>query len=112
MRADRGTGFDQMRLGQIEPRAQRRQQAFAIRGRIVTVASLFAVGTLAVMLWAPTVGSTSISLAKVFDRSIPWEENVDAQIFFIARLPRVLSGAIVGARVDRPRTRSRSLRRG
>jgi len=68
-----------------------------IRLRIVTVVTLFAIGTVTVVLWAPTVGSTSISLAKAFDRSIPWEENVDAQIFFVARLPRVLSGALVGA---------------
>src|SRR4030095_9904890 len=51
----------------------------------------------AVMLWAPTVGSTTISLTRAFDRSIPWESNVDAQIFFVARLPRVLAGALVGA---------------
>ena len=68
-----------------------------IRRRMVTVVALFAMGTIAVVLWAPTVGSTSISLAKAFDRSIPWDENVDAQIFFVARLPRVLSGALVGA---------------
>ncbi len=29
--------------------------------------------------------------------SIPFEQNVDAQIFFVARLPRVLAGALVGA---------------
>lgn len=68
-----------------------------IRRRIVTVVALFALGAIAVVLWAPTVGSTGISLAKAFDRSIPWDENVDAQIFFVARLPRVLSGALVGA---------------
>ena len=68
-----------------------------IRRRMVTIVSLFAIGTVAVVLWAPTVGSTSISLTKAFDGSIPWEENVDAQIFFVARLPRVLSGALVGA---------------
>ncbi len=68
-----------------------------IRLRIVTVVTLFAIGTIAVVLWAPTVGSTSISLTRAFDDSIPWEENVDAQIFFVARLPRVLSGALVGA---------------
>ena len=49
------------------------------------------------MIWAPTVGSTPISLARAFDRSIPWDDNVDAQIFFVARLPRVLAGALVGA---------------
>ncbi len=64
---------------------------------MITIVSLFAIGTVAVVLWAPTVGSTSISLTKAFDGSIPWEENVDAQIFFVARLPRVLSGALVGA---------------
>jgi iron complex transport system permease protein len=68
-----------------------------IRRRIVVVISGFALFTIAVMLWAPTVGSTPISLAKAFDRSIPWESNVDAQIFFVARLPRVIAGALVGA---------------
>ena len=68
-----------------------------IRRRIVVVTSGFALFTVAVMLWAPTVGSTPISLAKAFDRSIPWDANVDAQIFFVARLPRVIAGALVGA---------------
>lgn len=68
-----------------------------IRGRIVSVIAGFAVLTAAVMLWAPTVGTTSISLARAFDRSIAWDANVDAQIFFVARLPRVLAGALVGA---------------
>ena len=43
------------------------------------------------------MGSTPISLARAFDPSIPLADNVDAQIFFVARLPRVLSGALVGA---------------
>ena len=68
-----------------------------VRRRILTVVFAFAVGAIAVVMWAPTVGSTHISLARAFDRSIPWAENVDAQIFFVARLPRVLAGAIVGA---------------
>ena len=69
----------------------------SIRRRIITVVAAFAVFAIAVMLWAPTIGSTSISLSRAFDRSIPWESNVDAQIFFVARLPRVLAGALVGA---------------
>jgi len=68
-----------------------------IRRRVVIVISTFAAVAAAVMLWAPTVGSTSISLSRAFDRSIPWDANVDAQIFFVARLPRVLAGALVGA---------------
>jgi iron complex transport system permease protein len=69
----------------------------SIRRRIFTIIAACAVVTVAVLLWAPTVGSTSISLARAFDRSIPWADNVDAQIFFVARLPRVLAGALVGA---------------
>lgn len=51
----------------------------------------------AVVIVAPVVGSTHISLARVFDRTIPFRDNLDAQIFFIARLPRVVAAALVGA---------------
>lgn len=68
-----------------------------IRRRLFLVLAAYAVFTVAVLLWAPTVGTTSISLIKAFDRGIPWDANVDAQIFFVARLPRVLAGALVGA---------------
>ena len=56
-------------------------------------------GTLAAgaCLLAPLVGSTQISLPAVFDRSIPYADNIDAQIFFVARLPRVLAAALVGS---------------
>ena len=55
-------------------------------------------GALAVMvcLTAPLVGSTAIHLSRVFDRTIPFADNVDAQVFFVARLPRVLAAALVG----------------
>ena len=68
-----------------------------IRARLAT--TIAAYGALAVVtcLLAPLVGSTPISLSRVFDRSIPFVENVDAQIFFVARMPRVLAGAVVGA---------------
>jgi ABC-type Fe3+-siderophore transport system permease subunit len=65
--------------------------------RLAATLSVFAVVTLATIVLAPAVGSTRISLARAFDRSIPWVDNVDAQIFFIARLPRVLAGALVGS---------------
>lgn len=56
-------------------------------------------GLLAVtaILTAPLVGSTQVSLRRAFDRSIPFSDNIDAQIFFIARLPRTLAGALVGS---------------
>jgi iron complex transport system permease protein len=49
------------------------------------------------ILLAPLVGSTPISLRTVFDSSIPYTANTDAQIFFVARLPRVLAAALVGS---------------
>ena len=49
------------------------------------------------LIVAPTLGSTPISLRRAFDPSIPWADNIDAQIFFVARLPRVLAGALVGS---------------
>ena len=56
-------------------------------------------GTLAVAacLFAPLAGSTRIQLGRVLDRSVPYADNIDAQIFFVARLPRVLAAALVGS---------------
>ena len=65
--------------------------------RVATTTTVFGVLALATCLMAPLVGSTSISLARVFDSSIPFADNVDAQIFWVARMPRVLAGALVGA---------------
>src|SRR5262245_64821903 len=68
-----------------------------VRGRLMTILVGYGALALAACLLAPLVGSTHISLARAFDRSIPFADNVDAQIFFVARLPRVISGALVGA---------------
>ncbi len=57
----------------------------------------FGGGAFLACLLAPLVGSTPIRLAEVFDASTPFADNVSAQIFFVARLPRVLAGALVGA---------------
>jgi iron complex transport system permease protein len=65
-----------------------RRLAFSIIG--------FGALALAACLLAPLAGSTRISLRNVFDRSMPFVDNVDAQIFFVARLPRVVAAAIVG----------------
>jgi iron complex transport system permease protein len=66
--------------------------------RRVTVA-VVGFGALAVgaLLLAPLAGSTSISLRRALDPGIPFADNVDAQIFFVARLPRTLAGALVGS---------------
>ena len=68
-----------------------------IRRRLAVTVLAFGSVALAAMLLAPVAGSTRISLSRVFDRSVPFAENVDAQIFFVARMPRVLAAAVVGA---------------
>jgi iron complex transport system permease protein len=69
----------------------------SIRGRIVTVVLTFGGGALLTILVAPLIGSTPISLRRAWDWSVPFSDNPDAQIFFIARLPRTLAGALVGS---------------
>jgi iron complex transport system permease protein len=68
-----------------------------LRRRLAVSLTLFGALALAACIFAPLVGSTPIRLTRVFDRSIPFADNVDAQIFFVARLPRVLAAALVGA---------------
>lgn len=65
--------------------------------RLATTFAIFGSLALAAIVLAPLVGSTPISLRRAFDFNIPFADNVDAQIFFIARLPRTLAGALVGA---------------
>jgi iron complex transport system permease protein len=68
-----------------------------IRRRIALTWFGFGAGAIAVCLCAPLIGSTSVDFGRVFDRSIPFADNIDAQIFFVARLPRVIAGAMVGS---------------
>src|SRR5438552_9060323 len=68
-----------------------------VRARLTSVVCAYGALPLGACLAAPLIGSTHISLARAFDRSVPFADNVDAQIFFVARMPRVLTGAIVGS---------------
>jgi ABC-type Fe3+-siderophore transport system permease subunit len=68
-----------------------------IRRRLFVSTSAFGLLAAAALVCAPLVGSTSISLRRAFDTSIPFADNADAQILFVARLPRTLAGALVGA---------------
>ena len=67
-----------------------------VRQRIVVASAGFGSLAVAAIALAPLVGSTTISLRRAFDFSQPFADNVDAQIFFIARLPRVVGAALVG----------------
>ena len=68
-----------------------------IRSRLALTIAGFGALAIVTCVVAPLVGSSSISLRRALDSSIPFATNVDAQILFIARLPRVLAGALVGA---------------
>jgi iron complex transport system permease protein len=72
-------------------------QRTPVRQRLLWAIAGFGAVAVAACLFAPLVGSTHISLAAAFDRSIPYADNIDAQIFFVARLPRVLAAALVGS---------------
>jgi iron complex transport system permease protein len=54
------------------------------------------VAMLAAIVLAPFIGSTPIEFSRVFSSDLPLADNVDAQIFLIARLPRALAAALVG----------------
>ncbi len=69
----------------------------AIGSRFAVSIGGFGLLALVAVVAAPLVGSTHISLSRAFDPSIPFADNVDAQIFFVARLPRTLAGALVGS---------------
>ncbi len=68
-----------------------------MRRRTAVAIAAFAAVALAVCIGAPLVGTTPISLRRALDRSIPFADNLDAQVFFVARLPRVIAGALVGS---------------
>ena len=68
-----------------------------IRRRVVVAVTGFGALMMAAIVVAPLIGPTPVDLARAFDRSTPMSENVDAQILFVARLPRTLAGALVGA---------------
>ena len=69
----------------------------SVRSRVVGWTFVFGALALAALAGAPLLGTTRISLARAFSRTLPFADNVDAQIFFIARLPRVLAAALVGS---------------
>jgi len=68
-----------------------------LRWRFVVLPAVFGATAIAVCLIAPLIGPTPISWRAVIDPTIPFANNVDAQIFFIARLPRTMAGALVGS---------------
>lgn len=61
------------------------------------IISLFFILFLITLVVAPLIGPTQIDLFKALSGDIPFTENVDANILFLARLPRIFLGAVTGA---------------
>jgi iron complex transport system permease protein len=55
-----------------------------------------AIAAVITVVLAPFIGQTPLQFGRVFSTSLPFADNVDAQIFFLARLPRSLAAALVG----------------
>lgn len=62
--------------------------------RVVGSFALLLLGVLAV---APMIGPTKIDLVKALTSDLAFSDNVDANILFLARLPRILLAAVTGA---------------
>lgn len=92
MPADAGAASRKREIGVTPVRGP-----LGIRSRMATTSAGAIALAAAAVLVAPLFGSTHISITRAFDWSVPWAANVDAQIFFVARLPRVLAAALVGS---------------
>lgn len=66
-----------------------------LRRGISTAVFCLVAAVIAVMA-APFIGPTPLSFGAVFSTHLPFADNTDAQIFFLARLPRALAAALVG----------------
>src|SRR5262245_9960687 len=79
------------------PLRARSDQPALLRQRLLWTVAGFGTLAAAALIVAPLVGSAPIHLGAALDRSIPYADNIDAQIFFVARLPRVLAAGLVGS---------------
>jgi iron complex transport system permease protein len=58
---------------------------------------LFLLLFLVTLILTPLIGPTSIDIGKALSGGIDAADNVDADILFLARIPRILLGAVTGA---------------
>ncbi len=65
--------------------------------KYVTGIGLFFLIFLATLIIAPLIGPTSIDIGKALSGGFDAVDNIDANILFLARIPRILLGAVTGA---------------
>lgn len=66
------------------------------RKRYIATLGIFLIFLALTLALAPLVGPTRIDLGKALSRTLPFADNIDANILFIARLPRALLAALTG----------------
>lgn len=65
--------------------------------RYLTIIGLFSFILAITMAITPLIGPTRINLIKALSRELAFIDNVDANILFLIRIPRILLAAITGA---------------
>ena len=65
--------------------------------KFATGIGLFFLIFLAILIVAPLIGPTSIDIGHALSGGFHSTDNIDADILFLARLPRILLGAVTGA---------------
>ena len=67
------------------------------RKQYINVIFLFFLFFLITITITPLIGSVQIDLGNVFSRDLAFNDNVDANILFLARIPRIILAALTGA---------------
>ncbi len=67
------------------------------RKQYIGVIFLFFLFFLITIAITPLIGSVQIDLEKAFSRDLAFNDNVDANILFLARIPRIILAALTGA---------------
>ncbi len=65
-------------------------------GKYIKIILIFILIYIITLCIVPLIGPTQIDFVKAFSSSIPAKDNIDANILFLARLPRILLGSIAG----------------
>ena len=67
------------------------------RKQYISVIFLFFLFFLITITITPLIGSVQIDLGNAFSRDLAFKDNVDANILFLARIPRIILAALTGA---------------
>ena len=67
------------------------------RKQYISVIFLFFLFFLITIAITPLIGSVQIDLEKALSRDLAFNDNVDANILFLARIPRIILAALTGA---------------